>query len=561
MTALRRPPFKHLTLVFPAVLVAACSGAIGGDKGPVTGGTVGGTGSSGPSGIPCVASPPPAQRLYLLDTQRYVNTVSDLLGSDAVSDMDRRNARRANVFADGVPTLSDATVAERVAEAAARTLVGAKLDAFVGCTGAAQTDACARTALAALMQKAFRRPVATDEVDALMTTAYLSGRTTSFARGIQVAVEAVLMAGSTLYLKELGTPASNGLLALDPFEVASQISYFLLDSLPDGELYNAAATGALRQPAEVEKQVARLLRLPAVQQTLTNLVVSQYHLDDVLTATAVDGSLRDVYTDSLRASFFEETQRVVGDVLWKTPRSYLDLFRGEQTFVNRELASKIYGVPFPATGDEWIALTVPASRPSAGLFTHGSLLAGKAKANTGSVVKRGKSLRVNFLCLSSPSPPDLANPDIKASLEAQQQSTRTEADLAGERAANAVCKSCHSFFDPLGLALNQFDRAGRFVATEPAPRAALDGVDPRWQGQTVSGPIELGQHLSQHPGLAACVTSNVLRFAARDANDVEGCAVAKARDAFATSEFRFDTLVKATTTSELFLARRAGGMP
>ena len=38
----------------------------------------------------------------------------------------------------------------------------------------------------------------------------------------------------------------------------------------------------------------------------------------------------------------------------------------------------------------------------------------------------------------------------------------------------------------MGLALNQFDRVGRYVATEPPVTSALDGVDPQWMGQTVS---------------------------------------------------------------------------
>jgi Protein of unknown function (DUF1592)/Protein of unknown function (DUF1588)/Protein of unknown function (DUF1595)/Protein of unknown function (DUF1585) len=565
-----------------ALLVVSCTGAISGSpKGQPTGGGAGtsgsptagtgsgsaGSGAAGAAGAAgaetaCVTTPPPAQRLFLLDMQRYVNTLSDLLGHDAVTDLDRTNLQRTDLISQGVPTLSDATVYERLAEYASKTLTGAKLDTFVGCTGAAQTDACARKALAAFMERAYRRPPDAAEVDGLMATPFAAGRVTSFARGVQLAVEALLQAGSTLYLKEIGAPVAtapaSGPVALDPYEVASQLSYFLLDSVPDAELYQAAKSGALAQPAEVEKQVTRLLTQPAAQQKLTDVVTSQYHLDDVLTATAVDGTLQDIYTESLRLSFFQETQQLVDDVLWRNPRSFLDLFQTNKTFVNQELATKVYGIPFQGAAGTFVPVTLPATRPAAGLLTQGSLLAGKAKANTGSVVKRGKSIRVNFLCLQSPPPPPTSDPAIKAKLDAQVVSSKSEAELAADRAADMVCKACHSFFDPLGLALNQFDRVGRFVPAEPAMTSALDGVDPRWKGLTVEGAVDLGQKMSGNPALAACVTSSVLRYATREPNNTVDCGVQQVSQQFASSGFEFKTLVKATSTSDLFLMRSRG---
>lgn len=562
-----------------ALLAASCTGAVSGTQinvstggagsgapGAAGGGPVAGASGGAGTGVACTATQPPTQRLFLLDMQRYVNTLSDLLGRDAVTELDRTNAQRTDLISQGVPTLSDVTPYERLAEAASKTLTGAKLDSFAGCTGTAQTDACARKALGAFMARAYRRPVDAAELDGLMTTAFAAGRVTSFTRGVQVAVEAVLQAPSTLYLKEIGAPVAAGTpaapVALDPYEVASQLSYFLLDSIPDAELTQAAASGALAQPDEVEKQVTRLLQQPAAQQKLTDLVTSQYHLDDVLTATAVDGSLQDLYTASLRLAFFQESQHLIDDVLWKNPRSYMELFTTNQTFVNQELATKVYGVPFTGAAGAFVPLALPAERHAAGLLTQGSLLAGKAKANTGSVIKRGKSIRVNFLCLPSPPPPPTSDPDVKAKLEEQSVSTKSEAELAAVRAADKVCKTCHAYFDPLGLALNQYDRVGRYLASEAPVTSDLSGVDARWKGLTVSGAEDLGQKLAAHPAIAACVTSSVLRFATREANNTSDCGVQQAAAQFATSGYAFKSLVGAAVTSNLFLFRTTqGGAP
>jgi hypothetical protein len=567
------------SLVGLALMTGACTGAIDqgssmiqpagtAGTGAPTGAAGTGAAGTGTPGEACTPTPPPAQRLFLLDMQRYVNTLTDLLGRDAVSDLDRTNAQRTDLISQGVPTLADATPYERLAEYASKTLTGAKLDSFVGCAGTAQDDACARKALGGFMARAFRRPIEAAEIDGLMSTAFAAGKATSFARGVQVAVEAVLQAGSSMYLKELGgaplpAGAPAGAVALDPWEIASQLSYFLLDSLPDAELTLAASSGALARPAEVERQVARLLAQPTAQQKLTDLVTAQYHLDDVLTSTAADGALQELYTASLRLSYYQETQRLVEDVLWKNPRSYLELFTTDKTFVNQELATKVYQVPFTGQAGTFVPITLPASRHAAGLLTQGSLLAGKAKANTGSVVKRGKSLRVNFLCLSSPPPPPTSNPEIKAKLEEQVLSPKSEAELAADRAADKVCKTCHANFDPLGLSLNQYDRLGRFVPAEAPVPSDLGGVDGRWKGVTVSTADELGKRLAEHPAVAACVTSSVLRFATRAANETGDCAVQQAAGRFAAAGYQFKSLVGAAATSNLFLfrAQAQGGNP
>ncbi len=527
------------------------SGVASGGSGP------GAPGAQGPAqGPPACLSELPGQRFFLLDMQSYLNSLTDLLGPDAVSTADRQQFQRSDLFANGVPTLSDATPYERVAVAAAKTLTGPKLDALVGCSGTEQTDACAKQALGVFMERAYRRPVDPVELDGLMTFPYATGRATSFQRGIQLAVEAILQAGSTLYLKELGLPSGAGAWALDAYEVASQVSFFLLDSIPDSELYQAARSGQLSTKEQVAAQVERLLGQPLVQERLTSLLMRQYHLDDIRTTTAVDGSFQALFTDSLRESFYQESSLLIDDVLWKNPRSALDLVLSRDTFMNQELADKVYHVPFAGAAGAFVK-TALSGFPAAGLLTQGSLLAGKAKANTGSVVKRGKSIRINFLCLGPPPSPPIDNPDLKAKLEEQLQSNRSEAELATERAGQQPCGGCHASFDPLGLALNQFDRIGSFDASQVAS-ADMSGVDASFAGVVVNGPQELGQQISSQPGFASCIASTVLRFATRQASTSEACAATDAASKFSASDHRFDALVRAVATSEMFLVRREG---
>lgn len=561
---MRQPKRLHareclLSAAASAALLLSCTGELG-QPSAAPSISAGGPNAPGDQGSsqapPACLSELPGQRFFLLDMQSYLNTVTDLLGPDTVSTADRQQFQRSDVFANGIPTLNDATPYERVAVAAAKTLTGPKLDAMVGCSGADQTDACARQALGAFMERAYRRPIDPVELEGLMALPYATGRVISFQRGIQLAVEAILQAGSTMYLKELGLPSGAGAWALDAYEVASQISFFLLDSIPDSELYQAARSGQLSTKEQVADQVQRLLAQPLAQARLTSLLMQQYHLDDIRTTTAVDGSFQALFTDSLRESFYQESSLLIDDVLWKNPRSALDLVLSRDTFMNQELADKVYHVPFTGTGSAFVK-TPLGSFPAAGLLTHGSLLAGKAKANTGSVIKRGKSIRTNFLCLGSPPPPPVGNTELNAKLEEQAQSSRSEAELAAERAGQQPCGGCHASFDPLGMALNQFDRIGRFDASQVA-RADISGVDASFSGVVVDGPQALGQQLSSQPGFASCIASTVLRFATRQASASSACAATDATSKFSALDHRFDALVRAVATSEMFLVRREG---
>ena len=49
------------------------------------------------------------------------------------------------------------------------------------------------------------------------------------------------------------------MLELDAWAVAARLSYFLLNSMPDDQLFAAAESGALKNPDEIGKQATRLL--------------------------------------------------------------------------------------------------------------------------------------------------------------------------------------------------------------------------------------------------------------------------------------------------------------
>ena len=93
-----------------------------------------------------------------------------------------------------------------------------------------------------------------------------AGAASGSRRGIQLAVQAVLVSPHFLFRVELDpTDAAGRPHPIDDFELASRLSYFLWSSMPDDELFDAGRERAsCSEPATLEAQVRRMLKDPKV---------------------------------------------------------------------------------------------------------------------------------------------------------------------------------------------------------------------------------------------------------------------------------------------------------
>lgn len=110
-----------------------------------------------------------------------------------------------------------------------------------------EATACATDILSTLARRAFRRPVTDEDVGRLLTF-YEQGATTSgFDGGIELAVRRLLVSPEFLFrVVEEPAEATPGVpYALSDLELASRLSFFLWSSIPDDELLDVAARGAL----------------------------------------------------------------------------------------------------------------------------------------------------------------------------------------------------------------------------------------------------------------------------------------------------------------------------
>jgi Protein of unknown function (DUF1588)/Protein of unknown function (DUF1585)/Protein of unknown function (DUF1592) len=200
----------------------------------------------------------------------------------------------------------------------------------------------------------------------------------------------------------------------------------------------------------------------------------------------------------------EQTLRTVIDQLIVKKKDYRDLYTTRQTFLSPALAA-LYNLP-AAPG--WQPYEFPADSPREGMLTQISFLAVHAHPGRSSPTRRGKALRELLLCQTVPNPPP--NVDFSA-LENPDAHYKTQRERVGVHLKNATCAGCHKIMDPMGLALENFDGAGRYRATENgAPIDSSGSLD----GKPFANVQGLAQTLHDSPTLPSCLVSRMYSYGA-----------------------------------------------
>ena len=334
-------------------------------------------------------------------------------------------------------------------------------------------ERCARTILARLARRAYRRPVGGGDLDPLLAF-YREGRaaddtegreTKAFEAGIRSAIERLLIDPEFLFRieRDPAGAAPGAPYPLTDLELASRLSFFLWSSIPDGELLDLAERGRLSDPGVLEGQVRRLFDDARASALVDNFAGQWLSLRSVA-GIAPDPNLFPGFDENLREAFRRETELFFESQL-REDRSVIDLLGADYTFLNERLA-RHYGIP-GVTGSHYRRVTLAGRGPAAarrrGLLGHGSILAATSYGNRTSPVLRAKWLLENVLGTPpAPPPPDI--PPLPAAGPAGEP--RTVRGRLAEHRRNPACANCHAPMDPLGFALENFDAIGRWRTTD-----------------------------------------------------------------------------------------------
>ena len=240
---------------------------------------------------------------------------------------------------------------------------------------------------------------------------------------------------------------------LDSYALASRLSYFLWNSIPDDLLLAAAAGDNLAEPQVLHAQVERMLDDPRATRFTADFAGQWLDLRKI-DATTPDLTLYPEFDRILQESSVRETELFFEEIL-KHDRSLLEFVQSDWTFLNRRLAQH-YGIAADADLG-WVPSKVPLPPGShrGGVMTQASVLKVTADGARTSPILRGKWICERMLgVMPPPPPPDIPKiePDIRGATTIRQQ-------LAKHR-NTAACASCHTVIDSPGFALESFDVTG-----------------------------------------------------------------------------------------------------
>ena len=418
--------------------------------------------------------------------------------------------------------------------------------------GAGERLSCAREILSTLARRAYRRPVSEPDLERLLPFYELGLAEGGFERGIQRAVERVLVSPEFLFRIERDPAgvAPGDVYRVGDLELASRMSFFLWSSIPDDELLDLASRGRLGDPGVLDEQVRRMLADPRSEALVTNFAAQWLYLRD-LELKEPDTGYFPGFDENLRQAFRRETELFIDSIL-RDNRSVLELLTASHTFVNERLAQH-YGIPH-VYGSHFrrVELQDEARR---GLLGQGSILTLTSLANRTSPVLRGKWILENLL--SSPPPPPPANvPALDETTDDGQPRSMREA--MEQHRVNPACATCHMLMDPLGFALENFDAVGRW-RTLSESRTPIDATGQLPSGERFEGPAGLRAQLLKSPDqFVSTVTDKLLTYAlGRGVEHYDAPTVrAIVRDA-ARDDYRFSSIVVGIVNSTPFQKRKA----
>jgi Protein of unknown function (DUF1592)/Protein of unknown function (DUF1588)/Protein of unknown function (DUF1595)/Protein of unknown function (DUF1587)/Protein of unknown function (DUF1585) len=431
-------------------------------------------------------------------------------------------------------------------------VVASRVAAGVVAACGSSDAACAEAALLGLAERVFRKPVADDERQRLVTVLTEATAKWGLAKGAEVAVRGLLQTPQFLYRLELGVQqAGQASLALSPFELASRLSYLLWDNMPDDALLASARAGTLSQPAELEAQARRLLAAPPARQAVA-LFHSQWLRFEKMATLAKSEALFpsfDVATaDALRAS----TERFVDAAFWE--QRSLDRFLTSPTVYANASIAPILGVA--VGGSELLAVQGPAGQ-RAGILTQPGLLAGFAHETAGSPVLRGVFVLDRLLCAKPAPPPPNVPPAPAANESGPASTTRQKFE---QHLNSPVCNACHQTIDGIGFGFENYDAVGAYRTEESgipvdASGEVLGSLD---ADGSFDGAVELGARLAGSKQTQACVSRFWYRYAFGLADgDVNACALLPVVRDFQSSGLDLQELVVAIVRSSSFRTRPA----
>lgn len=327
-----------------------------------------------------------------------------------------------------------------------------------------------------LLSRAFRRPVDSETLQryaALAAQRVRNGE--SFTDAMKAVAGAALASPRFLYLYD-GASTGAKAEALDPFELAARLSFFLWSSLPDEELAAAASDGTLAEPAVLAAQAERMMNDRRMKRFCDAFAPQWLKIENLVACEPDRRRFPDFYKFGIvsHANFGSVHMMLEPLLLFETVfvenRSIADFIHSDFTYRSEQLAQFVRReekIAPPKPGPNWTEKCFFTREPvsnwrEGGVITTCAVMTMTSNATTPKPISRGKWV-VETLFNDPPPPPPGNVPDLA---EAVPDKAREKQMTLRERftlhSTDTNCASCHAKIDPFGFALENYDAVGRW---------------------------------------------------------------------------------------------------
>jgi cytochrome c553 len=386
-----------------------------------------------------------------------------------------------------------------------------------------------------LAERAFRRPLNSVELKVIVEKPFENS--SDLQLSIKRVVLLVTKSPMFLYREVLG--------GTDQFDTASRLSFALWDSIPDAELWRAAAEGKLKTAEQVRSQAQRMLndqkakaKLRGFLNEWLNLSHAQDITKDAKRFPGFDATMVNDLRNSLELSLDEWLSSPTSD--------FRQLLLSDELYLNGKLA-KFYGAELPENAPfQKVKLNADQR---AGVVTHPFLMSTFAYTGASSPIHRGVFLVRGVLGVNLRPPQEAFSPIPEGLVP-----TLTTRERVSMQTKPQNCQTCHGMINGLGFTLESFDAVGRYRQVDNNKPVDSTGVYTSRSGETVKlkGPKDLGQFLANSDEVHQAFVEALFHHLAQQPVRAYGTTqLGQLRDDFVKSGFNAKKLVLdiATKTS------------
>ena len=390
--------------------------------------------------------------------------------------------------------LASETIAERVTSDAA-------------IYGALVPVADARDFIPRFGLRAFRRPLTEGEIGRYLVlfegAPAVFPTVDPFKAGVRMIVQSMLQSPFFLYRAELSAVKSGVGIPLDNYEMASRLSYTFWNTMPDDELFAAAAAGELMNPDGVRRHATRLLDDPRAQAQLRNFHFQAFHISEYADLDK-NTTLFPNWRREIGPMMQEEALRFLDDIVANN-RGVSDVLTSTKAYVNADLA-KIYGLQGTFGTDYELVELDSATR--AGLLTRAGFLAKNATLTEPDPIHRGVSINLGVICRPIAAPPDIPDELMRVGNTNRERVN----SITGEGTCGNMCHG--GIINPIGFAFENYDAVGAWRTMDNGYPVDAAATYEFLDGRTISytNAIDLSKQLATAPEVHACYSQQLFEF-------------------------------------------------